>query len=277
MFLRFKIKPENNSLKLNHNSKKEEDINDLQGNNADIKDINSNQNAFIIQNIKIDNNINNMLYSSKLLSHKNLQEEIICQVKNDDYIRNKLFEDLNFLIKDYPIINKFNEDIFLTKEDFEIFDTMKYTKLVLILNLANIMNIINFIYSITKGNSNNFIYSLNKLKINFSFVKRNDEIVDLVLLTPKSSAIYNYISTHGDSGFNDTQLKILAKSFLEDNNKTKKDIGYMYEDISSLYLVEFIKEENCEQYPNVMYYIKNTDKIMNYYLVSIPEPIMFLK
>ena len=45
----------------------------------------------------------------------------------------------------------------------------------------------------------------------------------------------------------------------------------MYEDLSSLYLVELIKEENWVKYPIVKYYIKNTDKIINNKLVSIPK------
>lgn len=253
-------------------SNKKEEINDLKGDNIDIKDINSSKNKIKIQNTKIDNNNNNILYSNKYLNLKNLQEEIMLEINNADYVSNKLFADLNILIKEYPIIAKFNEELFLEKEDFEIFEEMEYTKFLLILNLSNIINIINLIYSINKGNISDFVSSLNKLKINFSYVKRKDEIVDLVLLTPKSSSIYNYISTYGESAFEDENFKTLAKSFLKNNNKTKMDMGYMFEDLSSLYLIELIKEENCEQYPNVIYYIKNTDKIINNKLISIPKP-----
>lgn len=97
-----------------------------------------------------------------------MQKEIRCLINNDDYISNKLFEDLNFLIKEYPIIGKFNDSLFLTKDDFEIFEKMEHSKIVLIMNLSNIINVINQIYSITKDNTNDFISLLNKIKIKFS-------------------------------------------------------------------------------------------------------------
>ena len=159
--------PKKNEFELSNNYKKEK-ISDLKGYNIEIKDINSTIKSIGNQNIKKENNINNNLSSNKYLNQKNLQKEIRCQINNDDYISNKLFEGLIFLIKEYLIISKFNDSLFLTKDDFEIFEKMEHSKIVLIMNLSNIINVINQIYSITKDNTNDFISSLNKIKIKFS-------------------------------------------------------------------------------------------------------------
>jgi len=118
--------PENKiTYQLNNNYKKEK-ISNVIRNDIDINDINLNKNTINIQNIKIENHVTNNLSSNKYLNYKNLQEEIMCQINNTDYVSNKLFEDLNILIKEYPIISKFNDVLFLVKEDFDIFEKIEY-------------------------------------------------------------------------------------------------------------------------------------------------------
>ena len=40
-------------------------------------------------------------------------------------------------------------------------------------------------------------------------------------------------------------------------------MGYIYEDLSTLYLIAVLGDKNCEQLPTVMYYIKNAEKVNN--------------
>ena len=60
---------------------------------------------------------------------------------------------------------------------------------------------------------------LKELGICLSYVKRdnkkNDEEIDIVLLTPKSPVIYNYISSYGELGFVNTDFKKIAKEYCE--------------------------------------------------------------
>jgi hypothetical protein len=95
---------------------------------------------------------------------------------------------------------------------------------------------------------------LNKLGINFSWVKNriNKELVDIVLLTPKSSILYNYISTHGKFGIKNKEYREKVKEFINDNKKARFDYGYCYEDLTISHLTGLIGEENFEARPNVM-------------------------
>ena len=141
------------------------------------------------------------------------------------------------------------------------------------MNLKNLLNVINLIHFLCNGNFNDFISFLSRLKIIFSYVKRDSysNVIDLVLLTPNSMALYNYISTQGESGFEDENLKSLAKNFCLDVEKFKFDIGYTYEDLTSMHLLEFIGDDNYDKFPTVMYYIKNNDKILNNKIITLPE------
>ena len=84
----------------------------------------------------------------------------------------------------------------------------------------------NLLYVYTDGNIVDFDNVLNELKINFSYVKNKSiqNKVDLVLLTTKSTAIYNYLSTHGESFIDEKEIKVLAKDFCINSEKYNYDI-----------------------------------------------------
>lgn len=90
-------------------------------------------------------------------------------------------------------------------------------------------------------------------------------------MTPKSSAIYNYLSTHGETGFNDKELNELTNNFCQDIEKYKYDYGYQYEDLTTLHFNEIIDGTDCKKYPTVMYYINNLLKIKNNKLINLPK------
>ena len=196
---------------------------------------------------------------SEDLKNKPLQnpdDSLFTKIKNKlnklDYKEDELIKDLNALLDKNAFIEKFNEHTFMEKESFDIFDELKSTKIYFNLNLLNFINIINAINYFTQNDSNKFATILNQLGINFSWVEMEGmkNTVSVILLTPKTSALYNYISTHGTT-----------------------DYGYCYEDFSVSYLSSMIGKDSFKIIPNVMYYIKDElgEKLKGLNLVNIPE------
>ena len=226
---------------------------------------------------------------------KNQIKEIIISYKYEPVTRNELFEsikiklekrnfsndeliiDLNNLINECAIINKFNDITVLTPNFFEIFEEINVKKFLLTINLLNYLNIINGIWSYTKGKIDEFMSILKELGICLSYVKRdnkkNDEEIDIVLLTPKSPVIYNYISTYGELGFVNTDFKKIAKEYCEWDEKYNFDTGFCFEDLATLYLCDTLDKDNFIIFPNVTYFIKNeyAESLIKLNLIEIPK------
>ena len=62
------------------------------------------------------------------------------------------------------------------------------------MNLLNYINIINGIWSYFPEKNDSFVNVLKELGIYFSWVIREKNLVDVILLTKKSLTIYNHIS-----------------------------------------------------------------------------------
>ena len=118
---------------------------------------------------------------------------------------------------------------------------------------------------------------LNQLSINFSCVEDeiNNKYFNVVLMTPKSPVLYNYISTHGNLLINDKKYKKLVKEYCSFGEKYHYDNGYWYEDLSLSHLIELIGENTFEARHNVIliYYFKKdgAKKLVDLELVEIPK------
>jgi len=241
------------------------------------------------------NQLSNCNNKEDKIETKNQIKEIIISYKYEPVTRNELFEsikiklekrnfsndeliiDLNNLINECAIINKFNDITVLTPNFFEIFEEINVKKFLLTINLLNYLNIINGIWSYTKGKIDEFMSILKELGICLSYVKRdnkkNDEEIDIVLLTPKSPVIYNYISTYGELGFVNTDFKKIAKEYCEWDEKYNFDTGFCFEDLATLYLCDTLDKDNFIIFPNVTYFIKNeyAESLIKLNLIEIPK------
>ena len=176
-----------------------------------------------------------------------LFEDIQTKLNNiTEYKQEDLIKDLNALINKNAFIQKFNEYSFINQDSFQIFEELQADKIFLNLNLTNYINIINVVSYFANKNQKQMASILNKLGINFSWVKNriNKELVDIVLLTPKSSILYNYISTHGKFGIKNKEYKEKVKEFINYNMKARFDYGYCYEYLTISHLTDLIGEEN---------------------------------
>ena len=204
-----------------------------------------------------------------------LFEKIKNRLNKKDYEKEELINDMKTLINKNTFIKKFNDHCFFEKDSFDIFDKLKSTKTYFILNLLNFINIINAISSFSGKNNVMFAEILNQIGINFSWVLREEGkyFVDVVLLTPKSPTLYNYLSTHGNLGI-EKEYKNMVKNYCVYNEKYKLDNGYCYEDLSVSHLIGLMGENSFETCPNVMYYIKNNvaKDLIKLDLVEIPKP-----
>ena len=191
----------------------------------------------------------------EIISENPLFEDIQTKLNNiTEYKQEDLIKDLNALINKNAFIQKFNEHSFINQDSFQIFEDLQADKIFLNLNLTNYINIINVVSYFGNKNQKQMASILNKLGINFSWVTNriNKELVDIVLLTPKSSILYNYISTHGKFGIKNKEYKEKVKEFINYNMKARFDYGYCYEDLTISHLTDLIGEENFEARPNVM-------------------------
>lgn len=190
-----------------------------------------------------------------------LFKEIQIKLEKADYKQEELIKDMKLLINKCVFIKEFNKHFFLNKDSFEIFDVKKASKIIFILNLINFINIINAISYYTRKQPEQFPVILNKLSINFSWFEDevNKELAKVVVMTPKSPDLYNFISTHGNVGIKDEEYKELVKDYCMYGDKYTFDNGYSYEDLSISHLIESLDENNFEIRPSVMYYIKSND------------------
>ena len=190
-----------------------------------------------------------------------------------NYKPEELIKDMKILINKKPFIQQFNASSFIDTKSFNIFNKLDAMKIHLYLNLLNFINIINAISNFCEKDIKQFTVILNKLGINFSWIKRDKDLVDVVVLTPKSSILYNHISTHGKSGIKEKEYKEKVKKFIKEEEKSKFDFGFCYEDLSISHLIEVLGEGTFELLPNVMYYVKKDvmKKLKELKLVEIPE------
>ena len=233
-----------------------------------------------------DNNIlsKNNLYLYSLESSLDFQRQIINQLKNKDYNRNKLISDLHILIELCPIVKDFKvKQPLFVENDFEIFDDKKKDKFLFMLNLTNIISFLNFVWEVAEYDSKNFNRYITNLGIYISFVKRNENTnnigIDFVLLAPLSANLYNFISCYGKTGFKNEKYNDLAVEFSSFLEKYGYDDGYCYEELNISNLIQNIEENSYTINPKVMYYIKpNTiKKIINKRIINEPENYEFAK
>ena len=130
------------------------------------------------------------------------------QNKATKYTKEELIKDFNTLINKNAFIKQFNEYTFIKTDAFQIYDNLSGRKIYLALNLLNFINIINAINYFSFENSKQFLVILDELGINFSYVQSTQQnAVNVVVLTPKSSILYNYISTHGKIAIENEEYK----------------------------------------------------------------------
>ena len=207
----------------------------------------------------------------------NSDDSLFREIKNKldtvEYTQDELINDMKDLINKNPFIEEFNDHQFIKKDSFEIFQEEGESFIYFILNLLNFINIINAVHYYTKDNPNQFPEILNKLGINFSWVIRDKKLVDVIMLTPKSSVLYNYISTHGNMGIENKKFKLMAQKFCTNTEKYKIDNGYSFEELSVSHLIEMLGKESFEIRPNIMYYMTKdlADKLKELKLIKLDE------
>ena len=242
-----------------------------------LKEINNITNNTVIlgnKNIKL----NKTKEPTKMIKYEptyqdKLFEQIKIKIEKKQYKTEELIKDMDLILNQSPIISKFSSTSFLEQSSFEIRDDVNENNFLLIVNLLNYINVINAIWTYVEIKTDDFVNILKELGIYFSWVKKEDKIVDVILLIPKSPVLYNYISTYGDIGFVNTDLKDTAKKYCEWNEKYNYDSGLCFEDLVTIHLSELLKD-NYISHPNVIYYIKNelAEKLIKLKIIDIPEP-----
>ena len=206
-----------------------------------------------------------------------LQIAIIEKLKDDNYKQEEFINDLIELIEKCPIINKFTDMRLFKKEDFDIFIEAKDEKFLFILNLHNMMNIVNLLWFFSKKNSENFLKLLDKLGIYFSYVKRkedpNSKIIDVVLLTKIPINLYNYISNYSEREFDNTKLKEMAKSFSKYGDKYIEDLGFCYQDLTIMNILNQLEDNQFSLNDEIIYYFNQeaAEKIINNDFIVAPD------
>ena len=237
----------------------------------------SNENNNFIIRVRRENSddVNNFM---------NEKNEILNQINhilNQDNLNEKeLFDSLKILIDDYPVINKFDkvESSLLSKKNFDIFDECNNDKFLFIVNLYNYISVINLLWEKAEHTPNIFIKYITELDLYFSFIKNgNTSEIDFVLMTPASKNLYNYISTYGKYIFKDHELSNDAKLFVSFSDKYKYDVGYYFEDMNTINLLNSIGENNCKLLPKIIYYIKTkaAEKLIKLKIIKTPKNYKF--
>ena len=211
-------------------------------------------------------------------------EEIMRQInKNLNHISlDEIIINIQSFFEICPIINNFSNTIpLLEKKDFDIYDNGNPEKFLFEINLYNLISLINLLWTITKK-ADSFNKYMNKLCLNFSFVKRKsnsrENEIDFVLLAPVSSKLYNYISTYGKTLFqNLSDLYDEAQKYINFCQKQQYDEGYFYEEYNSMNLLDEIGVKSCRINAKIIYYIKKgaAEKLINLEIITPPKIFSF--
>ena len=252
----------NNIININNNIKQGQIGKLKKSKNILLEKGNESKGAYTSSIFTNDNNSNDstlFIYDpSKDEPEDPLFEEIKNKLDRNEYKQEELINDMRLLIENIAFIKQFNEYSFLNIDSFVISKSKNPKIIHLKLNLIYFLNIINAISYYSKNNLTQFVAILNKLGIYFSYVKY-ENVADsavVVLLTPRSSTLYNHISTRGGYGIMNEKYKEEIEKFFLEGGKNGFDYGYCYEDFSVSHLIELIGKDNYQIFPNVMYFIK---------------------
>ena len=204
------LKKSKNLLKESFNQNEEDNSSKKSGSSQSQKNKEKKPKDFNPLNI-----IDNINKNSLTTPEDPLFEEIQKKLESPAYAQNELISDMKLLLNRNPFIKPFNNHSYFNKNSFEIFGKQPTSKIICILNLINYINVINAIRYYTRNDPNQFPILLNELSINFSCDedKINTKYVNVVLMTPKSPVLYNYISTRGNLGIKDKAYKKLVKEY----------------------------------------------------------------
>lgn len=239
------------------------------------------------QNEKVSKDVyypdsNNYIGISKEIQISEAVKELNISLKQKPYKVDEIIEKLKLFFLICPIINEFkNTKILLEQKDFDIFNKRNEKKFLFEINLVNLISIINLVYTITE-NVNQFNKCLDKLNINFSFVRRdansNKNEIDFLLLAPISQTLYNDISTYGKNLFPlGSSNYHEAVRFINSIDKQNFDEGYFFEQYTAMNLLDKIGEEKCKINSRIIYYLKK-DTVLNLMkcgIINAPELFSF--
>lgn len=221
-----------------------------------------NTNIPIISKASSDNNINLIKEDEEILNVRNyIEYEKVDEKTIEEKIMKKtdfeeILKDIRTLLIKKVIIKKIVDYEFFCKEDFQIMNERKISKLPFIFNLQNYIIILNSIMFYVEKDASSFHQWLNLLNSKFSYVERRDEkVVDFGFLTQFSYNIYTYLFTKGGIGIEDENLSKDAETYSQTN---QNELGYLYEESNYIYLLNEIKEINYTEYPSVVYYLNET-------------------
>lgn len=235
--------------------------------NHAIKGINENINIEMKSNRQARFKYNIKKYSQE-------QINILKKFEAKEYSAKSLIEELKYLRENCPFVEKFTDEILITKNELQIFEKDEPTDYAQIVNAQNVINIINFLYDIFSENINSFISYLSKLNIYFSYIKceNTHKTIDCVLMCSIPPIIYNHISTNGYKGFKKNKMKSEKKSQNIFDEKNSKDLENCYENMISFNLIDKIGINNCENYPTIIYFINENlaQKLISKKIISIP-------
>ena len=229
----------------------------------------------INENISIETKSNRQTrfkYNTKKYSHE--QINILRKIDAREYSAKSLIEELKYLRENCPYIEKFTDEILITKDELQIFEKDEPSDFAQIVNAQNVINIINFLYDIFSDDIDAFISNLSELNIYFSYIKceNTHKAIDCALMCSIPPIIYNHISTNGYKGFKNNKIKSENKSQNIFDEKNSKDLENCYENMISFNLIDKIGINNFENYPTIIYFINENlaQKLISKKIINIP-------
>ena len=229
----------------------------------------------INENIRIEIKSNRQArFKYNIKKYSKEQINILRKFEAKEYSAKSLIEELKYLRENCPFVEKFTDEILITKNELQIFEKDEPSDFAQIVNAQNVINIINFLYDIFSEDIEAFISNLSKLNIYFSYIKCENihKTIDCVLMCSIPPIIYNHISTNGYTGFKNNKMKSEKKSQNIFDEKNSKDLENCFENMIYFNLIDKIGINNCENYPTIIYFINENlaQKLISKKIIIIP-------
>ena len=225
----------------------------------------------------IHNKINHKKFKINTKQYDLVQINILKKLEENENSIETILKELEELQTQCPIINEFSDTKFLDKKDFNIFDNEDPSNYILVVNAANTINIVNFLWDYFSENVDNFVTCLARLKIYFSYVREENSFnkkINCVLMTSIPSFLYTFISTHPNSHLKKNKdMKSTGNNNSISNIKENLDLEYCYQNMVSLSFLEKAGVKKHEINPSVMYFLKQdiSKKLIDLKIILPPE------
>lgn len=187
------------------------------------------------------------------------------QVAN--FIKEKKYNEAAEIFTTSPIFDYSSKSPLIKYKSFEFYDTQKKNPIF----LRVLINYISLINLMADQNLLPIQEILTKFCAKFTYEKKSEENIKLILMAKSSTEVYNIYFQKGKDIFKDCLYKI---ENIDEKNEDIMGTGYTFQELGKIFVNDYvIGTSKGIELPNILFYIKSTEetqKLLNS-IITVPK------